>query len=606
MLREIINFTKSISSESYFFRLEPEEGIHIQIELDESGKLIDHKYAFYKKGFEITKFLKDCLNKQIHTISISTNKLFDPKKKIHSCSPFCIAFKPLKRSQSSNKLIIDEVQESIDNYFRAAQTYCEQENHIKWTKLFHRYSTDHLVSMVRKIIDKVTEEQTAQDKRFKISDNYYVNIYLSNVTAEEYESVHQKYLAPKVFNKEEFNIQIGNDVYGVSDYLTGYNVKKPFLQHQSATFDINTRFNENDAMVLYKFSQLQKNRLLPNPLPIFIEKEELNDPIVKIFNREGGKIRYSEIIKEVYERERDLGNYYLLNFSGSSVRDFDFVSSFCYKFEYPIIIKDLFNIKNGVQKKIADIFSFEDDIVSIIFDHKLVQKIKDEIPRLKYFDDIEYNPKYIRAAIYQLVIKYRKAFYDYIYKSKREALNSRIFHDIMQTGILDNLKEDKYENNHHTKEYQIKEKLNIWFSLYEFFDQQKNKNGEKTMAEKITQLQQRMQEISSSEDQHVKNDEEFAYAAGQVIYYLLSRSMAAEKSHALLEPFLQKVDSTQFKMAISRIFNQYKHDIKFYKGRFEKLMAEVLSFEIEKSLKDLMPMILAGYFAENVIYKKAE
>lgn len=602
MLRETINFTKSISPESYIFRLEPEEGIHIQIKLDDDGELVDQQYAFYKKGLEVTKFLKDCLDRQIHTKFISMNKAFDSKKKIHSCSPFCIAFKPLNRSQSSNKLIIDEVQDSISNYFKVAQTYCDQENHIKWTELFHRYSIDHLVSMVRKILDKVTEEQTVQDKRFKISDKYYVHIYLSNVSAEDYEIVHQKYLAPKVFNKEEFNIQIGNDVYGVSDYLAGYNVKKPFLQHQSATFDINTRFHEKDAMVLYKFSQLQKNRFLPNPLPIFIEKEELNDPIVKIFNREGGKIRYSEIIKEVYERERDLGNYYLLNYFGTSVRDFDFVSSFSYKFESPMLIRDLYNIKNGIHKRIVDIFSFEDDIVSIIFDNKLVQRAKDEIPKLKYFDDIEYNPKYIRAAIFQLVLKYRKSFYDYVYKSKREALNSQIFHDIMQTGILDNLKEDK----HHNKEYQIKEKLNIWFSLYEFFDRHEPKNGEQTMAEKITLLQQRMQEIALEANHHIKNDDEFAYAAGQVIYYLLSRSEAAEKSHALLEPFLQKADLNQFKMAISRIFNQYKHDIKFYKGRFEKLMAEVLSFEIEKSLKDLVPMILAGYFAENVIYKKFE
>jgi len=596
MLREIINFTKSISPESYIFRLEPVEGIHIQIKLDDNGQQIDHQFAFYKKGFEVTKFLKDCLNRQIHTIYISMNKAFDSKKKIHSCSPFCIAFKIQN---------ITEVQSRFDDYFKIAEKYCEKEEQKKWSNLFNKYSSDELVKLIKEDIEKVVDEQTKKDKRFKLSDKFYVYSYLSNIASEDYENVHQKYLTEAVFNKAEYNKPIDDEIFGVSDYLSGYNVKKPFLQHQTASFNLNFRFNNSDALQLFMFSQLQDNRLLPNPLPIFIDKQELNDTVVKIFNREGGKkISYSDIIKEVYERERDLGNYYLFNYFGKTVRDFDFVSSFSYKFEPALAIEDIFNIKKGVQEIIKDIFRFEKYIVQKIFDNQLIQKTKDDSWRLRYFDDIEYKPQYIRAPMYQLIFKYRKAFYDYVYKSKREALNSRIFRDIMQTGILDNLKEDKYENKHHTKEYQIKEKLNIWFSLYEFFDQQKNKNGEETMANKIKQLLERMRDVASDENQHLESDDEFAYAAGQVIYYLLSRSEAAEKSHALLEPFLQKADLVQFKMAISRIFNQYKHDIKFYKGRFEKLMAEVLSFEIEKSLKDLMPMILAGYFADNVIYKK--
>lgn len=329
----------------------------------------------------------------------------------------------------------------------------------------------------------------------------------------------------------------------------------------------------------------------------------MNDTFVKIFNREREKrIGYSEIIKEVYERDRDLGNYYLMNYLGITVRDFDFVSSFSFQLNPPLSVKDLFNIKMGVQEIIKDIFVFEKSIVHRIFDNQLVQKTKEETWRLRYFDDIEYKPKYIRAAMFQLVLKYRKAFYDYIYKSKREVLNSRIFRDIMLTGILDDLKQDKYENNKHTKGYKIKDKLNIWFSLYEFFDQSKQKKGEETMANKIQILQERMLEISLDENHHVENDEEFAYAAGQVIYYLLNCSESGNKTHALLEPFLQKSDLTQFKTAISRVFSQYKHAISFYKGRFEKLMSEVLSFEIDKSLKELLPMILAGYFAKNVNY----
>ena len=126
------------------------------------------------------------------------------------------------------------------------------------------------------------------------------------------------------------------------------------------------------------------------------------------------------------------------------------------------------------------------------------------------------------------------------------------------------------------------------------------------MANRVLLLQERMQEIANESLAHVENDNEFAYAAGQVIYYLLDKSEAGNKSHALLEPFLQKTDPDQFKIAISRTFARYKHAITFYKGRFEKLVAEVLSYEPDETLKSLLPMILAGYFAECVIYQKSD
>lgn len=597
MLRELINFTKSISKESYEFRLIPSEGIHIQIELSENGNYLNQNFEFFKEGKEITPFLSDCLRKQVNSDYISMNKVLDARKKIHSCSPFCIAFK-IKT--------FDEIQDRLDDYFDTALSYCVDEKHIKWTNLFHSYCKTELIDNINQIKNQIEASEKQRDKRFKFSDNHHISIYLVNTSEDDYRMVHHRYLTSKVFNKEEFSVDVDGIIFGVSDYLSGYNEKKPYLQHQTATFTINTRYSNDDALTLYNFSKLQANRLLPNPLPIFIDKQELNDEVVKIFNREGEKkIPFSEIIKEVYTRKKDLGNYFLLNFWGISVRDFDFVSSFQYQIEPAIYIKNIFNIPNMIPKGIDNIFDFEKIIVQKIFDNQLIQSSKDGKYRLRYFDDIDYQPQYISATMYQLVLKYRKAFYDYIFKSKRQSITSSMFHHILKSGILENIKEDKYKEGKHTKNYQIKDKLNIWFSLYEFFDNQNN-NGEQKMANKIVAVNQRLNEIATVDDKHIENDDEFAFAAGQVIYYLLSCSEAGNKTHALLEPFLQKSDLNEFKMAISRIFNQYKHAIRFYKGKFEKLMTEVLSYELDSHLKHLMPMILAGYFADSIIYQKTK
>ncbi len=598
MIREIINFTRSLSPESFKRGLQPTDGVHILVNLDDAGALRECQKAFFRKGDELSPFLQDCLSKQINTkYAFSINKALDSKKKIHSCSPFCVAFK---------KKTMAEALVRLDHYFTAAIEYCESDSQRDWAEEFRNYCIENLGDLLEQVI-KGIEAGKDSGKSVKVSDNHYIYVYLANVSPQHYEQVHQNYIRPKAFNKDEFNREVNGTLFGVSDYLTGYNQKKPFLQHLSATFDVNERVSGDDAVWLFKFAQLKANRQLPNPLPIFVEKEELNEEVVKVFHRDEDKrIGYAEMIRAVYEREKDLGNYYLLNIQAGTVKDFDFISSFQFKIDPPIAIEKIFAIGGALyEQRIDDIFDFERKIVSRIFDGQLVRQ-RDEGWWLRYFDDIDNKPQYIRAAMFQLVLKYRKSFYDYIYKSKREAITSHMFHDIMQTAILDNLRQDEYRDNKHTRGYAIKEKLNIWFSLYELYGGQHSQIGGQNMANQIRQLQQRMRELVADAGAHLESDAEFAYAAGQVIYYLLSCSEAANKSHALLEPYLQKTDAEQFKLAISRTFAQYKHAISFYKGRFEKLMSEVLAYEPESNLKLLLPMILAGYFAESVIYGKRE
>jgi len=595
MIREIVNFTRDISSDLFSRNLQLSEGLHIMVWLTDSGDLEKYEYETYKKKQEIAPFLKECLVREVHSKCVTINKALDSKKKIHSCSPFCIAFK-LKTYSTG------EVLSRIADYFEAALLYCHSEDHIQVTSLFRQFCETRLESLLQQIREELSNVEDSK-KKFKLSENHYIRLYLGNLSSEDYEEVHQNYLRPKVFNKEEFNVEHNGEVYGVSDYLTGYNQKKPFLQHQTAAFDVSTRVCGEDALWLYRFSLLKANNQLPNPLPIFIEKRELNQAVVEIFNREGDrKPGYAEIIEAVYQRYQDLGNYYLLNIQGKAVKDFDFVSSFNFRIDPPIRIQSLFTDRGSlVNKSIDNIFHFEREIVQQIFNNQLVQRTKNNGWRFRYFDDIEYKPQFITAAVYHLVLTYRKAFYDFIYKSKKEAVNSRMFHDIMQTVILDEIKHDEQ----HNKSFSIKEKLNIWFSLYEFFDSPKAKGEQTTMANQVIQLQEKMGAISE-QGIHIENDREFAFAAGQVIYYLLSQSETGNKTHALLEPFLQKTDCEQFKLAIARTLDRYKHNISFHARRFNKLAAEVLGYSTQKNLKNLMPTILAGYFSDNVIYRKPE
>jgi len=176
----------------------------------------------------------------------------------------------------------------------------------------------------------------------------------------------------------------------------------------------------------------------------------------------------------------------------------------------------------------------------------------------------------------------------------------------MRQEILDDIRHDEIKEGHHTKTGDVHKKLNIWFSLWSFFGKE-NATNDLTMANKIEQHQQRMRIVRDPKsNEHLQTDDEFAFAVGQIIYYLLYQSKAENKTHAIIEPFLQKTDVQELKKAIANTFNAYKHEIDFGKGRFEKLSSEIMDYELDGNLKELLPYILAGYFSNSLIYEKSE
>jgi len=205
-------------------------------------------------------------------------------------------------------------------------------------------------------------------------------------------------------------------------------------------------------------------------------------------------------------------------------------------------------------------------------------------------------------GIYLIIIKYRKAFYDFIYKSKRQAVTSAMFGHILQTAILEDIRLDEIRNGYHNEERNIRQKLNIWFSLKEKFKQSSNKSN-KTMTNKLKENRQFIQLLAKGEVD-IETDEQYAFAAGQVIYYLLSKSKTADRSYKRLEPFLQQVQSKQMNIAISRLFDAYKHEN--FSGNFKNPFAQVVAYHSSNNMRELIPTLLSGIFSKNALFSNKE
>jgi CRISPR-associated protein Csh1 len=641
MIKELVNFIEDLERndpEIHQKNVELKEGLYLFIRFEEGGKItIVNRLQYYERKVGEAKITKDqvqeaqlalyqrCLSLQQVLVPVAQTKIFNPNAKIFgvTCSPFALGFnkKNIDGGADKKDTQAQKVKDAIIQYFETAKKYIDVTDEAlklqftSWYNLFSDYCKQNLITLLDTIEDY---------KSIKEGGIFNVFLILDEPNHSHFKLVHDSYFSKNIFNKEEFNKEDAEGlIRGVPDSLYTYNGKKPFLQHQSSPFNLKFRTSGEEAKVIWQFYNLQKNKILPNPLPIFIDKRELlNKELVSLFCDEK-KESYTDIIQSLFvEHKEDLGGYYLLFIQKGEIIDSDFVPNFQYHIsDCELRQADCLNCnyvnKEGqtvnwkLKGEVKDIFSFQNKLANKLLGLELETSTKAGGKWLKYFGDVEYNPKYMTEIQYNLFLKYRLAFYNYVYKSQRKSINKRMFDDIMINGIIDDLRHDEVKDNRHTKQYDIKEKILIWFSLYDFFEQN-NKNN-KDMINLSQQLFDELKAFTKGEEASLKtvSPELFAFASGQVIREILQKSRSDKRTHALLEPFLQKTDTNLFKLAIAKAFETYKHEFTLYSGNkrfeFDRTMSLVMGASDDKiNVKDLLPYILAGYFSDTIFFKEKE
>ena len=606
MIREIINFTQFLETEEMLTLLNNEG---------------DTKNIFYTDGDDTISELKRFIPILNNSWTIEYDKkpyyqkCFDlPNKRIHTVSPYIIAIKRdyLVNGKNYNKKGVLTDKQYVLQYLLKAQK-----------ETFHN---NELSDMFYNIIDTQFDELMStyvtnyEFNNKKIKPNNYV-IILFDIEIKYYKESFASYLKLRLFNNskdgitdldgkilnaKDFNDY--NELRGWSNFFNSYNLGKLFLRHHTGIALTNT-INNEEAYYLFRFKESIRKGLLPNPLPIFIDERELNKTIIKIYNSNNEPLSYRELIVKLFSSKNinELSNFYLLfndTRKSININDFDFVPLFKYKYNKEYWIKNIFKagliedkvFKESPVEKINTVFDFERIVVKEIFNNSLV-KIKENSYTCNYWNDIE--SKYVIGGdlMYQLIITYRKSFYDYIYKSATNAITDKMFDEIMFQSIYSNIHTDSMKGRCEWNN-SIKIKLNIWFSLDNLFN-----NNTEIMASKIEELKTKMNDVANCKSNFDK-DEEFAFGAGQIVSYLIDRSVAANKTYAMLEPYLQKVKSGLLQDAIAQNIALYKHDVSTYKGKFQSLASNVLTYDSNIDMKPLLKYFLAGCFSPCEIYIK--
>lgn len=646
MIREIINFTEDLIADIpdiMQWKARPSKGLHVFVDIGKDGNWLNQElekgkdYDYYDGKNSDIPMWKECIDYQEVSDYITMNKVqkFDVKQKIHSCSPFCVAFnfcfnkddkkelgiKELKKGSGSTKEEKIQIEQDIREkritvIKKRLNDYLRCSCSVFFSNIMGQVETDEVNVLkdsagifIKLVSENMLDEIKKLDEFQLLTKKDYVRIYLRSLDIKIQRKYYQLYLKQEILNGENLT---NNKNYGALGFMTTFTTNKTFMRHKTSMQinGVSCRYSTEDALIINNFEKLLKRNVFPNPLPIIIDKREINTQVVKIFNENTEPLSYMELMRRLFEKNRikDIPDYYLLFYTktkdGIIFNDFDFVPLFRYEFEPKVKIENITEIglkKDSVFEKdkdiiINNIFDFERIVVREIFNNSLV-RIKDEKYRVNYFGDID--PKYVIGGdmVFQLILKYRKAFYDYIYKSKINAINSIVFDDIMYVSILSNIKEDEIKGRFDCN-YTVKRKINIWFSLYKLFN---NNKSIEIMASKVTDMMSKMRSVVKGES-ILEMPEEFAFGAGQIVSYLIDRSAASDKTYALLEPYLQKTKSNLLQDAIAQTISVYKHNISTYKGPFQALASNVLTYDDNIEVKPLLKFFLAGCFCPCVVY----
>ena len=612
MIQEIINFVETLPDEVFTHNLKPKDGLYVLLDIDKEGNLVNVDKEGKIKENDIEKYSEKeetesglsehlILCKSLYLNSKVIGKGVVAKNKSFNSSSGMFITVATSFGIGFRKGIFNDAKKNDEIKIKAIKEYCnsakafvgDDDTYKEWFRRFELFCKKHLLKVVMQH-DFMRDNTKENPNKYGISKNEFVHFFMKSPKVDDYKKVNQSYLAERIFNEAK---ETSKGKFGVYANTHVLNESKTFLKHVTGLTPTIKWLSGEEATKVERFYAIQK--FLPKPFPLFVYKEE-REALIKVLKKDS-KIKYSEIVRELtIEGKDELHNYYLIFFGGadySRVVDIDFVSTFQYNID--INIKKIFPInKDDINnERIRDVFEFE---------QKLVKPILNIRPDsyINYFGEEKFDTKYTTHNYYNQLLKYRKAFFDYIYKSKREAINQMMFDDILLKGILDDIRTDEYkiEKDQNENRLKILSKLNIWFSLYNYFHYSNFKNNT-DMSKKIERHREKVDAIIIKDsDDLLRTTDEFSYAAGHCVRYLFTKSKTKDKSYARLETFIQKSDCQQLLKAIANFFVLYKHEN--MTNSFGRLFSQVMDFETDENIKHYLPEFLAGFFDNNKLFSE--
>ncbi|MBZ4650958.1 hypothetical protein [Thermosipho sp. (in: thermotogales)] len=536
MIKQMIEFSKELRASGFYDLLEEntEDLVYVIIPLDDKMRFY---YVLEEEHYDKVGLLKnvkkindvdDDLRKILKNVKILTAKIPGDEKGNKSIGGN-------KGTNSYNLFIFQGVKGDLAKKIMKIynkKTLNAHKNKVEESLLnklvFKEEEANLLFESVKKMSNQIFGKE--YEKTYK---NIYFVFEIDN--KEIYKDFHLKYSKEKVFVIDKIQkrgtcpICHKEDVISIPGIFNTLNDKKPFIKHIGRKTEYNIMICRDCAFELVNFVGKFLKRFSIFPL---LSRKKLQEIEIKFLKSTGEKLGFKEILDQVYKEiniKDMLLDFYLIIYTNDLVY-IDYVSNFRYYFNET----NIFEIENNLDN---------------LFDGNL---------KKNYFDQITIKNNLLAKNIY----KYRENIFDFVYRAKYDSLNKEILDNIFYDSLTCYLKGLHSDENISLK--QIEKSFESYKKLNKIFGGDFMENLEKLEKKEL-------------EDQ-IENRYQYYYLLGKITRYLLGQSKTSDKTHALVEPFVNVNNSKVLLERVFELFNKYKHAINFYDEKFDRYFGLVLNY----------------------------
>lgn len=494
---------------------------------------------------------------------IDMNKPIDGKKIIQSNNYLSFIIK--KESLTNGKL----TEEIIDNYYKTLEDPTEKYG--KKAKALELYNSveneigkpdkekiSRIKDWVKNNIFTVLEDNSGKD---------YLKVFF-RYADEAFKKEGRRYLIPNIYNNNDFNVKVGEEINGLPNDNMGLNAKKPYLENKTRKAKVPYLINQDEVINQKRFFDYLMNQAAAGKTNIYID-----DKITALKNGE--------------PPEKEFEGIYLRIKKGKEVEihDFEIISNYSPNLRKEFEYRNVLDGDNKLLKQNYTNYSTKEKMQEIInealFSKFLIGNYFTEA------SDISINDGCLKS---NLLIS-RTALFNWIYKGNEN--NIGLLLDKVSLSLIKGSIMEGY-GTRAIKQFNLRACLNKYFQ-----------EGGEDMADIILGVKDKLRKkIETSEDSFIESDKEYFFAVGQLVGFFLSRSKGKKKPLSLANPFINAKKDEMIKEKLTALFKKYNYDIQGYEVKFKRLYSMVMGYEVSGKIND--EMIIAGYLHSNLLYEKAK
>lgn len=391
-----------------------------------------------------------------------------------------------------------------------------------------------------------------------------------------YKCESNRYLFLNIFNNNKYNEMESEEILGFPNDNMGMNTNKPFLANRTRKVALPCLVDKNQAILRTKLFDYLMGLASKGKVNVYINAEQL-------------WIRgYSNS-----EEPQGVRNGYFLRLKKGTeveIQQGDTIS------HYNTNLNPIFLLKNviGISDKILEKYDLQYNT-----SYDKLWKLKSIIDQTFFENKLSNNfftdAKDIaipNGVLKRTLLESRDRLFAWFCKGNDTNLES----------LLDKITMDLIINTiENGKDFLAQRQFNLRWSLIDYL------HRDRGFELKMSDIRESLREkIELKDDWKFESGEEFSYAVGQMVSYLVSRSKANSKSSPTVNLYLNAKGYDVIKRRLLNLYKKYNYDIPHFPdtNKAEIIFTHIMAYA-PKEYEDLdKEMIAAGFTATSLIYEK--